>query len=176
MLTEEHHENINSKEEELRIITTKSPIVHTSIIQKSLEECLLDGEQMTNDLFELYTSARESFNDYSIFIDEYEQDLKILTKNIDKIQKPINIYKIEEKKDIFEAGIDIYKRSFEKINNSINIILNILYDKKIPKEDKEKNTDRKKGFDLLHKQAKEELHKWKIFYKKMADSQKIKHW
>ena len=105
-------------------------------------------------------------------IGEYEISLRKIKEKRFHVRKPINTYMLEEKIALLEEGIDIYRRSFKKINNDIKEKLDILYEKRVPEENVKATENREKGFTKIHNDALKILKNRKTFYDKVVETKK----
>jgi hypothetical protein len=72
--------------------------------------------------------------------------------------------------------MDIYRRSFSKIDKDIREILGWFYDNQIPAEEAKTIKDREKYFSKIYKDAIKELQNRKEFYRRIKEANKTKHW
>jgi hypothetical protein len=117
---EEQNKNPDVQKNGIEVIQSS---LNKEVMQKTIEECLSDTNHQANELLDLYDSITLSFVDFDKLIEDYREELKILKEKRFHINKPLSIYRLEEKIDIFESYMDIYRRSFSKIDKDIREIL-----------------------------------------------------
>jgi len=167
---EEKKENSGPQNNEVKVGLKSS--VQKELMQKTIEDCLIDSTHRTNELFELYDSIGQSLEDLDKLVKDREEELKKLKEKRFHIPRPISTYRLEEKIDIFEYQIGVYKNSFLKIEEDINEILESFYNKKIPGDEAKIIEDREKYFAMIYKDAVKELRKRKAFYDKIQETTK----